>query len=224
MFSVFDGFSEETVAFLWGIRFNNRRDWFEAHKEEYLRTLYQPLRQLGEQVHGAMHEKYPRQQLNLHVCRIYRDARRLHGRGPYKDHLWFTLRQEEEQWSCAPVFWYEIGPDGYNYGLGCYSGSPLLMERFRKTMDADPAPMERLTRRLQGQARFSLTGEDYARPRPSSRALLAPWYQKKNFALEACRPHDALEFGPGLAEELLDGFCWLMPYYKYFDRLRRQAP
>ena len=27
------------------------------------------------------------------VSRIYRDARRLHGRGPYKDHLWFCVER-----------------------------------------------------------------------------------------------------------------------------------
>ena len=29
---MFQGFSQETVDFMWGIRFNNDRGWFEAHK------------------------------------------------------------------------------------------------------------------------------------------------------------------------------------------------
>ena len=28
---MFEGFSQETVDFMWGIRFNNERGWFEAH-------------------------------------------------------------------------------------------------------------------------------------------------------------------------------------------------
>ena len=39
---MFTGYSEKTLDFLWGIRFNNNRDWFTAHKEEYLQHLYQP--------------------------------------------------------------------------------------------------------------------------------------------------------------------------------------
>ena len=39
---MFTGYSGETLDFLWGIRFNNDRSWFAAHKEEYLRCLYQP--------------------------------------------------------------------------------------------------------------------------------------------------------------------------------------
>ena len=30
--SMFTGFTDETVDFMWGIRFNNERTWFEAHK------------------------------------------------------------------------------------------------------------------------------------------------------------------------------------------------
>ena len=30
---MFTGFTDATVDFLWGIRFNNERPWFEAHKE-----------------------------------------------------------------------------------------------------------------------------------------------------------------------------------------------
>lgn len=35
---MFQGFTQGTTDFLWGIRFNNERSWFLAHKEEF-RTL-----------------------------------------------------------------------------------------------------------------------------------------------------------------------------------------
>ena len=37
---MFTGFTDETVDFMWGIRFNNERTWFEAHKETYLTQFY----------------------------------------------------------------------------------------------------------------------------------------------------------------------------------------
>ena len=80
---MFQGFSQGAVDFLWGVRFNNERSWFEAHKQEYLDLVIAPLQELGRQVHAAMTAAYPKEQLNLHVSRIYRDARRLHGRGPF---------------------------------------------------------------------------------------------------------------------------------------------
>ena len=220
---MFTGFSDKTIEFLWGIRFNNEKPWFEAHKDEYLTHLYRPMLELGREVYDRIHEKYPNCGLNLHVCRIYRDARRLHGRGPYKDHLWFTLREEDEDWVRTPVFWFEIGPEGYNYGLGCYSGSAEMMERFRRSMDVDPAPMEKLTRRLQKQDRFVLEGEEYARKKPAASPLLESWYQKKNFALSCDRPHDEVVMSPQLVQELVDAFCWLKPFYDHFRKLGKQA-
>ena len=79
---MFQGFSQGAVDFLWGIRFNNERSWFLAHKQEFLDLVDTPMKELGRQLWQAMEEEYPELGLNLHVCRIYRDARRLYGRGP----------------------------------------------------------------------------------------------------------------------------------------------
>ena len=32
---MFQGYSQEAVDFMWGIRFNNERGWFLAHKDDY---------------------------------------------------------------------------------------------------------------------------------------------------------------------------------------------
>ena len=36
---MFTGFSQHTIDFMWNLRFNNEKPWFEAHKDEYLRDL-----------------------------------------------------------------------------------------------------------------------------------------------------------------------------------------
>ena len=36
---MFQGYSQETVDFMWGIRFNNERGWFLAHKDDYAVTM-----------------------------------------------------------------------------------------------------------------------------------------------------------------------------------------
>ena len=38
----FEGYSQETLDFLWGIRFNNERSWFLAHKQDYEAHLLAP--------------------------------------------------------------------------------------------------------------------------------------------------------------------------------------
>ena len=90
---MFTGFTDATVDFLWGIRFNNERPWFEAHKETYLSELYRPMKDLGAEIYEFLSEQRQNDPMVCRVSRIYRDARRLHGRGPYKDHLWFCVER-----------------------------------------------------------------------------------------------------------------------------------
>ena len=45
---MFEGFSPETVDFLWGIRMNNNRSWFMENKKQYVSTLYEPMKALGK--------------------------------------------------------------------------------------------------------------------------------------------------------------------------------
>ena len=56
---MFTGFTDETVDFMWGIRFNNERAWFEAHKEIYLTHFYQPMRELGDELYDYIAAKRP---------------------------------------------------------------------------------------------------------------------------------------------------------------------
>ncbi|MBR2484137.1 MAG: DUF2461 family protein, partial [Oscillospiraceae bacterium] len=88
---MFQGFNEETIAFLWGVRFNNERGWFEQNKPSYINNVYEPIKALGFEVFEELRTRFPDQEMLCKVSRIYRDARRLHGRGPYKDHMWFAL-------------------------------------------------------------------------------------------------------------------------------------
>ena len=186
---MFQGFSGATVDFMWGIRFNNEKGWFEAHKEEYLTTFQRPMKALADELYGAFTDRHPDLDLICKVSRIYRDARRLFGRGPYKDHLWLSLTRPHEEGCAEPVFWFELGPEGYSYGMGFWQAPAVTMAKFRARMDREPKAMEKLARRFQKQDVFVLEGEDYKRPKAAPSRLLTPWYSKKSFALSHDAPH-----------------------------------
>ena len=165
----------------------------------------------------------PESQFNVHVSRIYRDARRLHGRGPYKDHLWFTLRPPVEQWATVePVFYFEIYPEGYEYGMGYYCPKPSLMAAYRQHILDNPERMEALAEQLNGQDRFHLEGEEYKRPKGTVSELLQPWFNRKSVSLCAAFPADETLFSPALITTLTEGFQWLWPYYSFLKEI--QAP
>ena len=215
---MFQGFYEETTRFLWQLRLNNERPWFLAHKQTYLDFLYSPMKELGAALQERMLERYPRSGLNLRVARIYRDARRVRDGRPYKDHLWLTLSDAVGSLNSVPVFYFEVAPEGYGYGMGYYQPRPALMAEYRKKILEDPKKLERLARRLNRQSLFTLYGEEYKRPKGEVSPLLAPWFNRKTLALSAEFPPDETFLSPELADRVAEGFAWLMPYYQYLPR------
>lgn len=213
---MFSGFSQDAVDFLWGIRFHNEKSWFEAQKEIYLSKVIQPMRALGEQVHQSIQTVHPELGLTLHVSRIYRDARRLHGRGPYKDHLWFTLRKPKDSIRTQPVFYFEIAPEYYSYGMGCYDATPAFMEAFRRRIDQNPKPLEKLARNL-SHSEFQLDGDCYKRPKKVVDGVLKDWYNRKRIALTHDENCEGLLFQPELSQKVIQGFEFLIPYYLYLN-------
>ena len=214
---MFTGYCDKTLDFLWGIRLNNDRAWFTEHKDDYLQYLYQPTMDLGNEVYARFMGKFPKLDLNLHVCLIYRDARRLHGRGPYKDHLWLTIRPENDVWSHQPVFWFEITPEGWSYGVGFWNADARTMAAMRRDIDENPQRLAKLARRLNKRGDFQLQGRDYARPKGDPSPLLTPWYNKKDISIGLDRPYDETVCSPALVDALIEGYDFLVPYYQYFD-------
>ena len=223
---MFQGFSDQTIQFLWELKFNNERPWFNDHKEIYLTQLYQPMVALGHEAYDILMERNPKLSGNLKITRIYRDARRLYGGGPYKDHLWLSVERPHDRdadWHGIPALWFEVSAAGYDYGFG-YWGRPMEMEQYRRRIQRDPKTMEKLVRRFQKQNLFTLEGEEYKRPKGETSKLLTPWYNRKFISLvRHCEPDDLFR-SPELVQTLADGWQELVGFYQYFDDLRLEPP
>ena len=215
---MFTGFSDATIDFLWELRFHNERPWFLEHKQVFLDTLDRPMKALAADVTAALEQAYPDRKWYLHVARIYRDARRLHGRGPYKEHLWFTIERPHERFESVPALYFELAPNYYSYGCGYWDAGAATMAKLRARIDNDPKPLERLARRL-NKSKFVLSGEEFKRPKGDAGKLLNPWYNRKNIAIGYDDNPEGVLFTPQLKDNVLDGFRFLMPYYRYLDTL-----
>ena len=53
---MFEGYTQQTIDFLWNLQFNNERSWFLAHKEEFLTYVDAPTRALAAELTRAMTE------------------------------------------------------------------------------------------------------------------------------------------------------------------------
>ncbi|MBO5033987.1 MAG: DUF2461 domain-containing protein [Oscillospiraceae bacterium] len=214
---MFQGFDPRAEDFLWGIRFNNEKPWFEHHKQEYLDYIYDPMKELTRQVYQNLQKDCEGLGLSSKVSRIYRDARRLHGRGPYKDHLWLAIERPRGPFEGGITFWFELAPEGYSYGLGYWDMPPLTAAKFRARLDRDPKEFEKLARGLKNRPDLVLKGESYKRPKGAAPSkLLEEWYNLKNFSISHEGPYEDKLFRPGLADELTEAYRFLMPLCRYF--------
>ena len=217
---MFQGFSPATIDFMWGIRFNNDRSWFEPRKEEYKTCFEIPMKELCRECYEEYSAHHKDLELVSRVSRIYRDARRLFGRGPYKDHLWFTVSQPAEDWSARATFWFELTPEGYSFGLGYWMARAATMAKLRARLDRDPKSFEKMVRKIQKDPELELTRESFKKPRPAPSKLLESWYNSKNgFSVGRTRSHDELLFSPELKDEILKTWEELTPLYRYLSTL-----
>ena len=212
---MFKGYSPETVDFLWGIRLNNNRDWFLAHKKDYVTYLYEPTKALGQQLFQPFLDK-PGQLLK--VSRIYRDAR-LHHPVPYKESLWICIRRDVEWWAENPCLFFEITPDGISYGFCLWRPRPTTMEAIRRRIAADPAAFLKLVKDTEKKTGLPITAERYKRPKETENPDLLPYFSwKGNIACihsEEFSPHT---FGPELSARVEKFLEALTPLYEFFDQ------
>lgn len=212
----FTGFSPETIDFLWGIRMNNNREWFLAHKEDYLRTLYRPMLALGEELWEPFRDVPG---MTCKVSRIYRDMRMPHADGPYKESLWISLRPDAFYWGEHPCLYFEIRPEGANYGFVDWHPKAYVMERFRKDLLENPERFLVLAQKAERESGMTLEGDDYKRPKPSPDVRCARFMSKKNFICSRSVPVGPELFDKNLGYAVRETLQTLLPLYNYFSLL-----
>ena len=214
---MFTGFTPETVDFLWGIRMNNNRDWFLANKKQYVSTLYEPMKALGKDLFQPFLDKPGNV---LKVSRIYRDAR-MHHPDPYKESLWICIRQDVEWWAENPCLYFEINPEGVDYGFFFWRPRPAVMEDFRRRITARPDEFLQLIAGTAAATGQSVCAECYKRPKPCDNPDLEPFFAW-NGQIGCTRHEDFSEntFGPELGLRVLDFFEKLIPLYDYFNQFK----
>ena len=212
---MFTGFTPETMDFLWGIRMNNNRDWFTQHKGDYVRTLYEPMKELGQAVFQPFLERPGNL---LKVSRIYRDAR-MHPPTPYKESLWLCIRRDVDWWAENPCLYFELNPEGANYGFFYWKPRTSMLEDFRRNISAKPDDFLKLISDTEAAVGQPVTAECYKRPKPTDKPALIPYFAWKGQigCTREIAPGDRL-FGSQLEEEVSGFFEALTPLYEYFNQ------
>lgn len=215
----FEGFPKDLPDFLWGLSLNNERTWFQAHKDDYERCLRGPMLSLAEEVRQAMQDRHPGAASALHVSRIWRDARRLHGRGPFNDHMWFSLGLSGEIYTPLPQFWFGVDAKSWEAGMGMWNMSGEQLDAWRRRIDVRPQPLTRIVRTLNKREDLHRYWQTYKRPKGDPGPLLYDWYNARTIGLEKVVWFEPDPPGKELFDQVMDVYDALFPLYEYLKTI-----
>ena len=210
---MFKGFTKEALEFLMGIRLNNSKEWFEPRKQIYIEHVYEPMKALGEEIYKPFEDTG----MTSKTCRIYRDTTfppHLH----YRDSMWTCIHYPALFWSKAPALYFELSPEGADFGFGIVKPSAKVMERFRAQIAETPDGLMKLVKKLKKKG-FIIEGEEYKRKKPCSLPETEELWQKKSLSAHIMLQDPEEIFSPDLPKRVIEAFRQVMPLNELFHEL-----
>jgi len=220
----FRGFSPKTLKFLRGLKANNNKTWFQAHRADYEEYVLQPLRELVTDLGDFMLDIDPYFEIspavNKTISRIYRDTRFSKDKSPFRSTVWFTFKNQKKDWTTHVCgYFFELSIDSYRYGMGFYNAAPVIMSRFREMIDDNPKEFLKAISFFDKQKAFVLEGENYKRIIDKTKPeKIQNWYQRRNLYLVCNRKIDDALFSNKLVDDLSTGFNLIAPFYHYLQK------
>ncbi len=219
---MFQGLTEDTYQFFWDIAFQNDSAFFEANRERYKKSVYQPMKELAILLTPTALEIDP--EFNVRaasiVSRIRRDTRYSHDKTMYRDHAWLGFRRPGKMISESFVLFAEFERESYGYGMGMYGPNATLMRAFRERMLARPQKFLSLVNDPKLTETFEISGEPFKRPRyhDGPEALL-PYLNRKDLSFYFSSPNLKKTLKPEIADEIVAAFNLLKPIYRFLTGL-----
>lgn len=133
------GALREATDFLAGLCQNNRREWFEAHRPQYLRAKEVFERFVAELIEGIASFDHSVAGLTVRDCtyRIYRDTRFSPDKTPYKSYMGAYVAPHGKKGGYAG-YYFHLEPGGGNrpgnslLSAGLYCPQPLVLRSVRE--------------------------------------------------------------------------------------------
>lgn len=213
-------FSAKSLDFLFENRLNDRKEWFEAHKEDFRTLVLQPLQQLVVDLTPAALEIDSRfvvePRTDRTISRIRRDTRFSKDKSLYRDYMWIHFDRGKSGIPDQPCVWFDMSGRGFGYGCGIYAPSPGYMDTMREMILAGDPLFLKAKKALEEQNVFYLDGNRYKRPRyPEQPEDLQQWLDLKDVGFSYESKDFDLLFSDKLAESIAKDLLLLKPLYQF---------
>jgi len=155
MAAAFKGFPPDLFDFLRDLKRHNRREWFQANKDRYKRSVVEPM--------AAFISAMDTRLANVSDCfladprphggsmfRIYRDTRFSKDKSPYKTHASCHFRHMSGKDAHAPGFYMHFEPGEVFFGGGIWMPETSVLRPIREAIIDDPDGWVEATRGRRG--------------------------------------------------------------------------
>lgn len=215
---------KEIIDFLARLEKNNNREWFQAHKSEYLSAQEEFNAFTEKLIAGIAEFDNTINGLTAKDCtyRIYRDTRFSPDKRPYKCHLGAFVCPQGKK-SGFSGYYFQVGPQeaGYPGGnmlaSGNYQFEPKVMRALRDDICNDDGEFSRTLRKA---PLFSLDQSDMLKRVPNGypkNAPYSPYLMYRSYCL-LYEPGKRFMLEDHLLERTLAAFRTTQPFIAYLNR------
>jgi uncharacterized protein (TIGR02453 family) len=132
-------FTGESLRFLRALNRNNRREWFNAHRDDYEAHVRRPMIAIVERLAGDFREFAPELVANpkTSIYRIYRDIRFSENKKPYKTHVAASFPTRGLAKHEGAGLYFHVSPAEAWVGGGMYAPQTSQLQAVREHIAAN---------------------------------------------------------------------------------------
>jgi uncharacterized protein (TIGR02453 family) len=220
-------FTADTLKFLSALKRNNRRDWFNAHRDGYETHVREPMIAIIERLANDFQSFAPElvASAKASMYRIHRDTRFSEDKRPYKTHVAAVFPTRGLPKHEGAGLYFHVSPDDVWVGGGMYAPQTPQLQAVREHIAANVRRLESIVEspgfcRVLGE----LEGERLQRvPRGFPRDHQAAEYLKFRQFLAGCEFPPAIATSPAFYRTLLNVFREVAPLVRFLNEPLLQA-
>jgi len=219
-------FTPATLTFLRALKRNNRREWFNAHRDHYENDVRQPMTNIVERLAADLRAFAPEIVASPRVSmyRIYRDTRFSENKAPYKTHVAAVFPTRGLPKHEGAGLYFHVSPTEVWIGGGMYAPQTPQLHAVREHIAANIRRLRTIVEAPGFRRQIAIEGDKLQRvPRGFARDHEAADYLKYRNFIAGCEFPPAFATSPSFYRTLLKVFRQVAPLAQFLNEPLKPA-
>jgi uncharacterized protein (TIGR02453 family) len=214
-------FTAQTLKFLRALKRNNRREWFNAHRDDYEAHVRAPMAAMIERLAADFRSFAPELVASpkLSMYRIYRDTRFSPNKAPYKTHAAAVFPTRGLARHEGAGLYFHVSHQDVWIGGGMYAPQPPQLHAVREHIAANISQLRAIVESPAFRRRVTLEGEKLSRvPRGFPKEHEAAEYLKFRHFIAGAEFPAELAASPKFYSTVLAVFREVLPLSRFLNQ------